>query len=76
MATLLSPSFLSSELAVYDLCTIFLNVCCRRFAKQAESLGVSPEDLYTALLQDAEVESPNWDLAGRQANIWKELGMC
>ena len=36
---------------------------------------MSAEDLYTALLQDAEVESPNWDLAGRQANVWKELGI-
>lgn len=30
--------------------------------------------LYEALLADAEDQPPNWDLQGRQANIWKTLG--
>ncbi len=30
--------------------------------------------LYNALLADAEDQPPNWDLQGRQANIWKMLG--
>ncbi|KAF6741810.1 glycosyl hydrolase family 92-domain-containing protein [Ephemerocybe angulata] len=45
-----------------------------KFASHAESLGVSPEDLYTALLADAEEEPPNWNVQGRQVGVWKELG--
>lgn len=45
-----------------------------RFSEQATSLNVSATDLYNALLADAEDQPPNWDLQGRQANIWKILG--
>lgn len=45
----------------------------RRFHEHAAALSVSPEDLYNALLADAEIQPPNWNLQGRQANIWKEL---
>ncbi|TDL23291.1 glycoside hydrolase family 92 protein [Rickenella mellea] len=45
-----------------------------KFRSYVEKLGIDPEELYTALLQDAEVESPNWDFAGRQAEIWKAKG--
>ncbi|PPR02812.1 hypothetical protein CVT26_009598 [Gymnopilus dilepis] len=45
-----------------------------KFSKQAASLSVSPDDLYNALLADAEIQSPNWNLQGRQANLWKQLG--
>ncbi|KAF8153388.1 glycosyl hydrolase family 92-domain-containing protein [Crassisporium funariophilum] len=45
-----------------------------RFTKQAAALHVSPTDLYNALLADAEIQSPNWNLQGRQANLWKQLG--
>ena len=45
-----------------------------KYGKQAKSLGVSPEDLYTALLADAEKLPPNWNLQGRQIDVWKSLG--
>ncbi|KXN83542.1 hypothetical protein AN958_01251 [Leucoagaricus sp. SymC.cos] len=45
-----------------------------KFHEQAAALNVSPEDLYNALLADAENEPPNWNLQGRQAGIWKQLG--
>ncbi|KAF9044979.1 glycoside hydrolase family 92 protein [Panaeolus papilionaceus] len=45
-----------------------------KFASHAKALGVSPEDLYTALLADAELQPPNWNLQGRQVNLWKQLG--
>lgn len=45
-----------------------------RFHEQAATLQVSPDDLYNALVADAENEPPNWNLQGRQAGIWKQLG--
>jgi len=45
-----------------------------RFNKQAAALDVSATDLYNALLADAELQPPNWNLQGRQANLWKQLG--
>ncbi|KAF8624708.1 hypothetical protein AX17_007039 [Amanita inopinata Kibby_2008] len=45
-----------------------------KFADHAAALGVSADDLYNALLADAETESPNWNLQGRQADAWKLLG--
>ncbi|KAF8797553.1 hypothetical protein BYT27DRAFT_7228919 [Phlegmacium glaucopus] len=45
-----------------------------KFNKQAAALNVSATDLYNALLADAEIQSPNWNLQGRQADVWKQLG--
>ncbi|KAI0767764.1 glycoside hydrolase family 92 protein [Fomes fomentarius] len=45
-----------------------------KFQKQAKALSVSSDALYNALLADAEQQPPNWNLHGRQANIWKTLG--
>ncbi|EPQ50744.1 hypothetical protein GLOTRDRAFT_81814 [Gloeophyllum trabeum ATCC 11539] len=45
-----------------------------KYYKQAAALNVSATDLYNALLADAEIQPPNWDLEGRQVNIWKSLG--
>ncbi|EPS96935.1 hypothetical protein FOMPIDRAFT_62080 [Fomitopsis schrenkii] len=45
-----------------------------KYYEYASDLNVSSTDLYTALLADAEVQPSNWDLVGRQANIWKSLG--
>ncbi|PFH46413.1 glycoside hydrolase family 92 protein [Amanita thiersii Skay4041] len=45
-----------------------------KFGDHAAALGVSAEDLYNALLADAELQPPNWNLQGRQADIWKQLG--
>lgn len=44
-----------------------------KFSKQAKALGVSADDLYNALLADAEKQPPNWNVQGRQADIWKKL---
>ncbi|KAJ2924654.1 hypothetical protein H1R20_g12427, partial [Candolleomyces eurysporus] len=43
-------------------------------SSSSSSLGVSPSDLYAALLRDAEDQPPNWNLQGREVNVWKELG--
>ncbi|KAI0922609.1 hypothetical protein AcV5_009537 [Taiwanofungus camphoratus] len=45
-----------------------------KFNDQADALNVSATVLYDALIADAEDQPPNWDLQGRQANIWKSLG--
>lgn len=45
-----------------------------KFHEQAAALQVSPDDLYNALLVDAENEPLNWNLQGRQAGFWKKLG--
>ncbi len=45
-----------------------------KYAAHAAALNVDPEALYKALLADAEDQPPNWNLQGRQANIWKSLG--
>ncbi|KAJ7917216.1 glycosyl hydrolase family 92-domain-containing protein [Mycena leptocephala] len=45
-----------------------------KFSDHASKLGVSAQDLYTALLADAEDQPPNWNLQGRQADVWKEKG--
>ncbi|KAF5372699.1 hypothetical protein D9615_009852 [Tricholomella constricta] len=44
-----------------------------KFHEHAAAMGVSADDLYNALLADAENEPPNWNLQGRQANAWKKL---
>jgi len=44
-----------------------------KFHEQAAALDVSADDLYNALLADAEIEPPNWNLQGRQANAWKQF---
>ncbi|KAH9846714.1 glycoside hydrolase family 92 protein [Lenzites betulinus] len=45
-----------------------------KFHQHAQELNVSADTLYSALLADAELQPPNWDLQGRQVNIWKSLG--
>ncbi|KAL0946279.1 hypothetical protein HGRIS_012530 [Hohenbuehelia grisea] len=44
-----------------------------KFHQHAAALNVSADDLYTALLADAEIQPPNWNVQGRQADIWKQL---
>ncbi|PBK91992.1 glycoside hydrolase family 92 protein [Armillaria gallica] len=45
-----------------------------KYQNHTSSLGVSDKDLYNALLADAENTPPNWNVQGRQADVWKELG--
>jgi predicted alpha-1,2-mannosidase len=44
-----------------------------KYSDHAAALNVSADDLYTALLADAELQPPNWNLQGRQANAWKQF---
>jgi hypothetical protein len=37
--------------------------------------SIDEASLYAALIQDAEVQSPHWDVMGRQVNEWKAFGM-
>ncbi|KAL0573680.1 hypothetical protein V5O48_008277 [Marasmius crinis-equi] len=46
-----------------------------KFEKQVAELGVSANDLYEALLADAEDTPKNWNIQGRQADVWKEKGL-
>ncbi|CDO77720.1 Glycoside Hydrolase Family 92 protein [Trametes cinnabarina] len=45
-----------------------------KFSDHAASLGVSADALYQALLADAEEQPPDWNLQGRQVNVWKKYG--
>jgi hypothetical protein len=49
-----------------------------RYHEHLAALNVSSDAVYAALIADAELQPPNWDLQGRQANAWKALGtlMC
>ena len=53
---------------------LVINSSVSRFNKQAAALNVSAIDLYNALLADAEIQSSNWNLQGRQADLWKQFG--
>lgn len=54
------------------LCSLTFDLT--RYHEQAAALNVSISDLYSALVTDAESEPGNWNLQGRQANAWVELG--
>ncbi|KAI0030576.1 glycoside hydrolase family 92 protein [Vararia minispora EC-137] len=45
-----------------------------KYVNQSAKLGVNPADLYNALLASAENLPPDWNLMGRQADVWKEFG--
>ncbi|PIL28602.1 hypothetical protein GSI_08644 [Ganoderma sinense ZZ0214-1] len=45
-----------------------------KYHDHANALSVPADALYNALLADAERQPPNWNLQGRQTNIWKSLG--
>ena len=38
---------------------------------EAEALGINLEELYSAILADANDTPPTWDIQGRQAAIYK-----
>ena len=38
---------------------------------EAASLGIDLNDLYSALLADAQLTPPNWDIEGREAGVYK-----
>ena len=39
-----------------------------------KNFSIDEASLYAALIQDAEIQSPNWDVMGRQVNEWKAYG--
>ena len=41
------------------------------YHNEASRLGVDLNDLYQALKTDAEVNPPDWDIHGRQVNVFK-----
>lgn len=53
---------------------MFTKFSLARYHEQAAALNVSVSDLYNALVTDSESEPGNWNLQGRQANAWVELG--
>lgn len=72
MVTPFCPSSLSSELHCYQLSLKIDRGL--RYHEHLDTLNVSATAIYDALIADAEVQPPNWDLQGRQANAWKALG--
>ena len=38
---------------------------------QAQALGIDLEDLYSAMLADGDINPVEWDVQGRQANLYK-----
>ncbi|KLO11779.1 glycoside hydrolase family 92 protein [Schizopora paradoxa] len=45
-----------------------------KYKDHLREFNISADELYHALVQDAEVDSPDFDIVGRQANIWKKYG--
>ena len=41
------------------------------YHNEAAELGVNLDDLYSALVTDAEVNPPEWNIHGRQVNVYK-----
>lgn len=41
------------------------------YANEAEALGIDLEELYSAMLADAEINPPEWNTMGRQVDVYK-----
>ena len=73
MQTLFWENFGSSQSRLpLSVSSISLQVPAR-FHERAAALNVSGDNLYNALLANAELQPPDWRLQGRQANVWKLL---
>ena len=46
------------------------------YHNEAAELGVNLDDLYSALVTDAEVNPPEWNIHGRQVNVYKCVAPC
>lgn len=44
------------------------------YHNEAERLGINLNDLYSALLADGELNPPEWNIQGRQVNVYKQFG--
>ncbi|KAJ7594497.1 glycoside hydrolase family 92 protein, partial [Mycena floridula] len=45
-----------------------------QYHNEAAQLGIDLEELYAAMLQDGEVNPPEWNTLGRQVNVYKQFG--
>jgi hypothetical protein len=41
------------------------------YHNEAEALGINLDELYAAQIADAEVNPPEWNIQGRQSNVYK-----
>lgn len=41
------------------------------YHEEAEKLGINLEQLYAAMIADAEINPPEWNIQGRQVNVYK-----
>ncbi|EMD37640.1 glycoside hydrolase family 92 protein [Gelatoporia subvermispora B] len=44
------------------------------YHNEASELGIDLEQLYAAMIADGEVNPPEWNIQGRQVNVYKEFG--
>ncbi|KAI0072512.1 glycoside hydrolase family 92 protein [Panus rudis PR-1116 ss-1] len=44
------------------------------YHNEAKALGIDLNELYSAMLADGELNPPEWNIMGRQANVYKEFG--
>ncbi|KAI0630406.1 glycoside hydrolase family 92 protein [Trametes polyzona] len=44
------------------------------YHNEAAALGIDLEELYSAMLADAEINPPEWNTLGRQINVYKQYG--
>ncbi|KAI0044234.1 glycoside hydrolase family 92 protein [Auriscalpium vulgare] len=44
------------------------------YHNEAAALGINLDELYAAQIADAEVNPPEWNIEGRQVNVYKEFG--
>ncbi|KAF8813953.1 glycoside hydrolase family 92 protein [Phlegmacium glaucopus] len=44
------------------------------YHNEAQQLGINLNELYSALVTDAEVNPPEWNTEGRQVNVYKQYG--
>jgi hypothetical protein len=41
------------------------------YHNEAQKLGINLNELYSALLADGELNPPEWNIEGRQVNVYK-----
>ncbi|KJA20050.1 glycoside hydrolase family 92 protein [Hypholoma sublateritium FD-334 SS-4] len=44
------------------------------YHNEAEALGIDLDELYAAVVTDAEVNPPEWNIEGRQSNVYNQYG--
>lgn len=43
------------------------------YHNEASKLGIDLNELYSAMLADGELNPPEWDVQGRQVNVYKSV---